>query len=146
MQNFGQGLCANCYYRKRYKENKNYYRDRKNASGKRWREKNKGDKELWRKYKLKHKYGITLDQYKELLEKQGGVCIACGMPPFPAFNGAVSLAVDHDHKCCAGERSCGKCIRGLIHSQCNTAIGAVFDKPEVLRKLADYLEKVEKTI
>jgi hypothetical protein len=32
--------------------------------------------------------------------------------------------IDHDHTCCPGERSCGKCIRGVLCMQCNTNIGA----------------------
>jgi hypothetical protein len=28
---------------------------------------------------------------------------------------------DHDRHCCFGNRSCGKCLRGLVHSLCNTS-------------------------
>ena len=75
--NFGGGLCANCYYRKRYAENKNEYRDKKNISGRKWREKNKNNLDLWRNYKLKFRFGITLMEYKKILRKQKGLCAAC---------------------------------------------------------------------
>lgn len=33
--------------------------------------------------------------------------------------------IDHNHGCCAGERSCGACIRGVLCSRCNTMVGYV---------------------
>lgn len=52
-----------------------------------------------------------------------------------------NLRVDHDHKCCAGRGSCGKCVRGVLCHSCNIALGMMKDSPELLRKLADYMEK-----
>ena len=70
-------------------------------------------------------YGITLAQKDAMLEEQGGVCKMCkNVNP----NGR-ELAVDHDHKCCPGKRSCGKCIRGLLCGTCNTGIGGLKDDP-----------------
>lgn len=91
--------------------------------------------ELRRSYNLKHLYGITLDQYGELLERQGGGCATCGLPA----NGTTIFVVDHDHSCCAGTRSCGKCVRGILCGHCNTALGQVRDNKEVLAKMIDYL-------
>lgn len=31
--------------------------------------------------------------------------------------------VDHDHTCCDGGYSCGQCIRGLAHHNCNILLG-----------------------
>jgi hypothetical protein len=36
--------------------------------------------------------------------------------------------VDHDHSCCPGRQTCGKCVRGLICRQCNTAFGVLTEK------------------
>lgn len=78
---------------------------------------------LW----LKYAYGMTLDQYDELLESQGGVCAAC--------RGTCSkeyLSVDHDHE--TGE------VRGLLCSTCNLALGYVKDSVDLMRSLIAYLE------
>lgn len=68
---------------------------------------------LWRKFKL------TPEAYYLLLEKQGGLCSICLKPPTKKRR----LAVDHDRKCCSGENSCGKCVRGLLHQHCNSFVG-----------------------
>lgn len=65
-------------------------------------------------YDLKWKFGVTEDQYRELLAKQGGRCAICLKKP-----GKYRLSVDHDHSCCPGARSCGRCIRGLLCGNCN---------------------------
>lgn len=67
---------------------------------------------------VKH-YNITIEQYDLLLEKQNGVCAIC----FQECKSGRELAVDHDHSCCAGKTSCGDCVRGLLCTKCNTAIG-----------------------
>src|SRR5688572_26282042 len=43
---------------------------------------------------LRRKYGITLEQYDEMFESQGGVCAICGREP----RDDISLHVDHDHE------------------------------------------------
>lgn len=68
---------------------------------------------------LKALYNITPEQYDEMLEAQGGVCGICGKPPM----GSRRLAVDHDHRCCPGSKSCGECVRGLLCGSCNPKLG-----------------------
>lgn len=43
--------------------------------------------------RLLRTYGISLDEYKEMLEQQNGGCAICGRPP-----GDKRLHVDHDHR------------------------------------------------
>lgn len=83
-------------------------------------------------------YGITAVQYQELLAAQGGVCAICGAEP--GKDGNTFLCVDHDHSCCPGPTSCGKCVRGLLCSKCNVAIGFFYDDVTSLRNAANYLE------
>ena len=52
----------------------------------------------------------------------------------------VSIAcVDHDHQCCATNRSCGKCVRGLLCWHCNIGEGFFSKEPERLIGLAEYI-------
>jgi hypothetical protein len=80
-------------------------------------------------------YRLTAVTYAALLQKQSGVCAICAQPPK-----GKRLAVDHDHRCCPGKTSCGRCVRGLVHEYCNRALGLLGDDPLNLRMGAAYLE------
>lgn len=92
---------------------------------------------------LRHKYGISLEQLQEMIVDQGGMCALCDEPLdlTPSVSRYASPVVDHDHKCCAGSKSCGKCIRGVIHRSCNIGLGAFEDSSDKLRLAVAYLEK-----
>jgi hypothetical protein len=83
--------------------------------------------------KLKKNFGITPEQYDEMLAAQGGVCASCSTDkpggPYGIF------AVDHDH-------STGK-VRGLLCKNCNLAIGMLGDSAEGVRKALAYLTREE---
>ena len=85
-------------------------------------------------------YNVTREQYEEMFKSQDGRCAICGNPP---KEGGKGLHVDHDHGCCPGGKSCGKCVRGLLCSSCNTAIGLLKDNPELLTAAIDYLKKTK---
>lgn len=78
---------------------------------------------------LRARFGITLEDYNSMIEKQGGVCAICGKEE--PYNG-YSLSVDHCH-------ATGK-VRGLLCSNCNRAIGLFKDSLEVIEKAISYLE------
>lgn len=82
------------------------------------------------------RFGVTIQQYEEMLEGQGGTCATCKSVPE-----SKRFAVDHDHSCCSGQKTCGKCIRGLLCSNCNTALGLVKDSTDTLKKMIDYLKE-----
>lgn len=48
--------------------------------------------------------------------------------------------VDHDHSCCQGSYSCGKCIRGLVCSECNQVIKWVERVQDVVPEVLEYLD------
>ena len=85
---------------------------------------------------LKHKYGITLEQFEQRLAEQGGLCAICGCSEETEYH---PFGVDHDHACCPGIVSCGKCVRGIICNLCNRTLGMVNDDIERLEKLVQYL-------
>jgi hypothetical protein len=90
----------------------------------------------WRSALIR-RYHITYEQYNVLLEKQGGVCAVCGKPE----STQRQLCVDHDHDCCPGDTSCGKCVRGLLCSKCNRGLGLLRDSCEILEKALAYLRR-----
>ena len=89
--------------------------------------------------RLRDRFNMTVQEYDDLLERQGGGCAVCG-----AAAGRRRLHVDHDHSCCPVTRkdfrTCGRCVRGLLCSACNRALGYASDDPARLRALAEYLE------
>lgn len=89
-------------------------------------------KEYGRKQTLK-RYGITLEMYDALMQKQNGVCASCGEREVHSKkSGIVPLSVDHCH-------ITGK-VRGLLCNGCNVALGHLKDDPERIKALLKYLE------
>lgn len=83
----------------------------------------------------KGKYGLSAQAFQDLLDKQGGCCAICR-----ADNpGSKFWAVDHDHACCPGKGSCGKCVRGILCGQCNVGLGSFRDDVNRLRRAVEYL-------
>lgn len=79
---------------------------------------------------LKRLYGITEEQYQEMLDNQDGRCFIC-QRHHTEFK--TRLAVDHSHK--TGE------IRGLLCSHCNHRLVGRHTDPDLLRTIASYLEQ-----
>lgn len=84
---------------------------------------------------LKIRFRISTDDYNKMLDLQGGVCAICRQPP-----GSHRLGVDHDHLCCLGKKSCGKCVRGLLCDNCNFMLAKAKDDTGRLRNAIRYLE------
>ncbi len=123
-----------------------------NARTNAWREKNPGRaSQISRAWQLRHPeqaraiayqvmYGKGFD-FDTLWQAQDGKCAACDLPMTPRGRDPESVCVDHDRSCCKGRRSCGKCVRGLIHRNCNLMMGYALDNATLLRKAASYLEQ-----
>jgi hypothetical protein len=74
-----------------------------------------------RKYRIAS-YGLTQDDFNLLLKIQGYACGMCR----ELFAEGQLIHVDHDHECCrVKNRSCGKCVRGLLCHGCNIALGHI---------------------
>jgi len=85
--------------------------------------------------RVENTYSITSEQYDELYRAQGGRCFGCRR----ATGASKRLAVDHDHACCPGPKSCGKCVRGLLCDYCNRTLGHYRDDPAAFERMAGYL-------
>lgn len=107
--------------------------EHKAAVAREWRKKNPDRVRALRLWKA---FRITPEDYDSMLKEQGGFCAICR---FPERVKDQAMAVDHDHKCCDGYRSCGNCIRGLLCGRCNSMIGLGQDNPETLENAARYL-------
>ena len=96
-----------------------------------WRNENKKALKVSRRFSyIKSTYGLSKDQYLEMLAKQNFVCKICNVHNDDAAHG--TLCVDHCH-------STGK-IRGLLCHNCNSAIGLLKESEELLLRSIDYLK------
>jgi hypothetical protein len=80
------------------------------------------------------KYGITQEQYDELLASQGGRCPGCGTDD----PGAKGWCIDHCH--------INGNVRALMCNRCNTILGLAGEKATTLRNLAAFAERFDKEI
>jgi len=82
------------------------------------------------------KYGLSLEQYKEMSLKQNNTCAICNSPETATLkkNGKIKkLSVDHNH--------ITNKIRGLLCINCNRGIGSFKDDVEKLKRAILYLEQ-----
>jgi hypothetical protein len=82
---------------------------------------------------LKRNYGISLQQWNDMFEKQNNSCKICNTKESRHF------VVDHDHYCCPGRKTCGNCTRGIICENCNRVLGSVKDSKDLLKNMINYL-------
>ena len=81
-------------------------------------------------FRLKRRYGITLERFNDLIKEQNGRCALCGN----SLNDAGKRThVDHCHET--------KIIRGVVCSKCNVGLGQFDDSVDQLRGAIAYLEQ-----
>lgn len=95
------------------------------ASNKRWRENNRGKTKI---AALKAVYGLSEDEFRELLDSTIGACPIC-----EEEFGSHTACIDHDHE--TGE------IRGIICRKCNLMLGRINDDIDILLNAIEYLKK-----
>ncbi len=82
--------------------------------------------------KFKKEYGITVQQYEEMVTAQNGVCYLCGHRDTRTIWGKMPrLSVDHDH-------ATGK-VRKLLCFDCNQGIGLFKEDIGLLQRVIKYL-------
>lgn len=92
-------------------------------------------KQNGRKHNLKYKFSLTPERLAQMRADQNNRCYLCE-DPLPSRSD-----IDHDHACCPGPRSCGRCVRGIACGPCNRGIAKFRDDPERMRRVADNLER-----
>jgi hypothetical protein len=86
-------------------------------------------KEQAKNARLQREFHITLDEYKQVLTYQQGVCYICKKKTNKKGE-PLKLAVDHDHV--TGE------VRGLLCWTCNKGIAIFRDSEERLQNAVSY--------
>jgi hypothetical protein len=126
---------------------KRYDRDREVRRSQEWRKQNP---ERFRAYQTAYRarperkratrdqyyrrtFGISADEFDDLLAAQGGGCAICGVTP----TRAASLHLDHCHG--SGE------LRGILCLSCNQGLGNFADDPARLERAAAYLRGARAT-
>lgn len=79
------------------------------------------------------KYGLTTNNYEEMLSAQNNGCAICFRP---ATDFKYRLAVDHCHDTTV--------VRGLLCASCNSGIGKLSDSIQILQRAIEYLRRYEK--
>jgi hypothetical protein len=116
------GLCSRCMECNR-------------EAARQWKAKNLTRRRQTDQAYLCRQHGITPERWDAIFAAQGGRCAACG----EENQNNRQFHIDHDHECCPGSHSCGKCIRGLLCHHCNVALGHVKDDLDRLQRLAEYV-------
>ena len=93
-----------------------------------------------------YRYNLPPGWLNQKITEYGNLCEISGLPE-PSINKRTGrplpLAIDHDRNCCPGNKSCGKCLRGMILRNINAALGMFGDNPDLLRTAADYIERYQ---
>ena len=84
-----------------------------------------------RPYRLK-KLGWTVEEYDSAFLEQGGKCALCGVHESELVR---ALSADHCHKTLKKRR--------LLCGKCNLALGLSKEDPNLLRKMAEYIESFQ---
>jgi len=84
-------------------------------------------------HKRAYIYGMSVERLKGLLDT-GCSYAKCGAKE--------RLVVDHDHNCCPGQGSCGRCVRGVLCHKHNIALGGIERDPDFTEwALSRYLNR-----
>ena len=85
--------------------------------------------EYFKNYKLQKEYGISLEEYNNLLDIQDNKCYICNKE----FGNTSSTRVDHNHEN-------GK-VRKILCHNCNTVLGHSKENVQILYNVINYIEE-----
>src|SRR6266550_5410746 len=116
--------CIPCYSKVNRERIKNWRQRNPNYIGQYYRD----NAERIRLRRLKQRYNLDAIAIHRLLINQQFLCPICEKDLDVPY-------VDHNHQT--------GIIRGLLHRECNTAIGLLEDNPQWLRNAVNYLERTD---
>lgn len=89
-------------------------------------------RQIYRKSWLKRKYGMAVEDYEKMFQKQNGRCAICGSENSGGKHSSETFMVDHCHK--------SEKVRGLLCNRCNLAIGVLSDDTWLIEKILQYVK------
>lgn len=122
------------YQRRRYEKD----REKVLEQNRQWRA---GNIDAVRRRWMMRNYGITPEEFTQMLNDQDGCCAICGtdmesVRELIRETLRTGIRIDHDHVTGA--------VRGLLCTGCNKGLGCFKDDIARLRAAADYLEKLRR--
>jgi hypothetical protein len=128
--------CANCQKefslddegaRKKYCSERCMSQFHWNKQGKKYRNSEKGKASMFA-WRLRKEFGITVDDYNNMLEAQNHSCAICKRTDPTGYG----WHVDHCHA--KGH------VRGLLCSLCNQGLGLFKENSDVMKRAIEYIE------
>lgn len=80
---------------------------------------------IWSKYRLRP------EDWQRMWDEQDGLCRIC--------REVQPTQVDHNHSCCSGPTSCGKCVRSLLCGRCNLKLAFVENNSKLIDLMREYI-------
>ena len=131
-------VCKVCYNKKELNRKKSKPPTDEQRAQHKYRQTQKYFTTSWKNH-LNRKYGISLQEYEELLTLQNYSCKICGSKKanrdWKERQQRVDLFVDHCHKT--------NKVRGLLCNTCNAGIGMLKDDINILTAAINYLKENE---
>ena len=84
------------------------------------------------RHRLQTKYGMTLEDFHDMLEDQSGKCAICGSTD-KGNSRHSKMSIDHCHVT--------NKVRGILCNNCNAGLGFLKDNIEILQKAIQYLRE-----
>lgn len=144
-QEFSPGLCAGHYYQRLHTGEMYPIKEPLtcpvNGCDKPYFPKRNTNKVCSRHSHFRRTYGMSFEELFDLFSD-----LSCKNP---GCGSTDNLNIDHDHSCCPpgkkfsnkSQRSCGKCVRGLLCRPCNKSLGMLQENPRRIQGLLDYLQR-----